>query len=517
MSYGEQKTQKSNSLSFVTYENAKLSQDPKVRDTIRRHAMRDVANTRRQRQNYGNPNIGQYPIVNSELENQEERSNWPATEVVVNAMVRANQRQSLQPFPMSVSEATIRSSMPFLSLVESLVGLHVGIPCLSPEIGSYGEALLVSQPPADSRKLLSFIPSRYGQIPSVTHATDCLSARLQQIMQADGHSPSIGDVAIFNHHAMALKTLQSAIDDPNTRMLPETLCAAQLLYFFELLNGRPEIHPYKYHGAGVSILIQLRGPEGFKTDFEIALLMTYIGPFYNEALLDNTACLLMEERWLQTMHASITKYTFTSPDLAECLLDVWSHVVNLPALFRDTTDLVLSPQPPLPSRVQNTINHLVDDIAILDLRLGEIREQRFIHEDEETRKEEPTIDKKSSDSYSYSRQGNQPWPVLQANYVMCWLIQARLLSALSPFHFHKLEPKCQEWSNEMIRWKSDSSKLVQSGVCVANSIILTEETWTDGWTEDMNQWGKHNENRGMIEKWKYEPWCKVIGRRVINL
>lgn len=250
MQNGEQKTPKTNSLSFVTYENAKLSRDPKVRHTIRRHAMRDVANTRRQRQNYGNPNVGQYPIVDSELETQGEGSvsftpdalrslnttnqDWPATKVVVNAMVRADQRRSLQPFPMSVSEAAIRSSMPFLSLVESLVGLHVGIPCLSPEIGSYGEALLVSQPPANSRKLLFFIPSRYGQIPSVTHATDCLSARLQQIMQTDGRSPSVGDVIIFNHHAMALKTLQGAIDDPNTRMLPETLCAAQLLYFLEV-------------------------------------------------------------------------------------------------------------------------------------------------------------------------------------------------------------------------------------------------------------------------------------------
>lgn len=57
----------------------------------------------------------------------------------------------------------------------------------------------------------------------------------------------------------------------------------------QLLNGRPEIHPYKYHGAGVSRLIQLRGPENFKTDFERALLMAYTGPLVSK-MLDASHC-----------------------------------------------------------------------------------------------------------------------------------------------------------------------------------------------------------------------------------
>lgn len=251
MKDGEQRASNNAGLHFVVYESATVSQDPTVRDTIRRHAMRDVANTRRLRQNYSNPNVGQYPAVASEIESQTaERSmsitpgalgtlvttieSCPTTQVFLDAMTRADQRRSLQPFPMSASEALIRRNVPFLSLVESLIGLQFEIPHLRSESGSYRGALRESLPPADSRKLLSFIPSRYGQVSSLTHATNCLSARLQQLVQANSQRTSIGDVTILNHHALALESLQVAIDDPEARMLPETLCAAELLYFFEV-------------------------------------------------------------------------------------------------------------------------------------------------------------------------------------------------------------------------------------------------------------------------------------------
>lgn len=232
----------------------------------------------------------------------------------------------------------------------------------------------------------------------------------------------------------------------------------------------------------------------------------------------------MEDRWLKTMDISITKYSLTSPSLADGVLDVWSHIVNLPAFFKTTTDLVLSPYPPLQSTVQDTIGRLANDLSILDMRLDAIRKHGFPREDGDIRKEDSVTDPVSSGSNSYSYQGqDQPWPVLRANYVMCWLIKARLLSALSPFHFHALEPKCQAWSNETVRWKSDASKLVQTGllggiymfqsVCVANSIISTKEIWADGWTDDMNKYVAYQENQGMIEKWKYKAWCQIIGRK----
>lgn len=232
----------------------------------------------------------------------------------------------------------------------------------------------------------------------------------------------------------------------------------------------------------------------------------------------------MEDRWLKTMKTSIAQYSLSSPGLADCVLDVWSYIVSLPALFKETTDLVLLSRPSSEFTIQGTINRLVNDLAILDIRLGAMRGSGVFSENGDVRKEASAINPNvsGSDSYLHPEQ-NQPWPVLKANYVMCWLIRARLLSALSPFRFHTLESKCQTWSMETVRWKLNSSKLVQSGllgglymfqsVCVANSIIYTKDIWADGWTDNMNEYIANQENRGMIEKWKYKAWCQKIGRK----
>lgn len=50
-------------------------------------------------------------------------------------------------------------------------------------------------------------------------------------------------------------------------------------------------------------------------------------------------------------------------------------------------------------------------------------------------------------------------------------------------------------------------------VCVADSIIYTKEIWADGWTKTMSTYIANQENRGVIEKWKYKTWCQKIGRK----
>lgn len=236
----------------------------------------------------------------------------------------------------------------------------------------------------------------------------------------------------------------------------------------------------------------------------------------------------MEDRWLKTLDTSIAQYSSSSPGLADSVLDVWSHIVNLPALFKETTDLVLSSRPSLQVTVQGIINRLVNDLTILDIRLDAIREQRVFLEIGDIRKAASAINPTASGNDSFLHSGqNQPWPVLEANYVMCWFIRARLLSALSPFHFHTLESKCQAWSKETVRWRLDSSKLVQSGllgglymfqsVCVASSIIYTKEAWADGWNDTMNKYIANQENRGMIEKWKFKVWRQKIGRKSLHV
>lgn len=77
---------------------------------------------------------------------------------------------------------------------------------------------------------LSYLPSRYGHITCLNCATDCVVARLRQIA-----SPSlVRSSSVVSLYVNALKSLQSALDDPIQSLHPETLCATELLTLFEV-------------------------------------------------------------------------------------------------------------------------------------------------------------------------------------------------------------------------------------------------------------------------------------------
>ncbi|EHK47301.1 hypothetical protein TRIATDRAFT_217905, partial [Trichoderma atroviride IMI 206040] len=154
----------------------------------------------------------------------------------------------------------------------------------------------------DSRQLLSFIPSRYTTICSVTHAVDCLATRLEQIMI---HATLSGrqEVIVLQHYTSALRATQEAIDNEAKRTAPETLCATELLGIFEV--PQPDRLAWMRHVAGTTQLIRLRGPHRFHSEFELALFMAHVGPMVVEAYLDIKECFLVEEPWQKVMHAAI--------------------------------------------------------------------------------------------------------------------------------------------------------------------------------------------------------------------
>ncbi len=107
-------------------------------------------------------------------------------------------------------------------------------PDLNSNLSCIGNVISGLPPKIESRRLFSFIPSRYGHVASITHATDCLIARIRQFAQAAaGRSPE-EDAAALNSYTKALRSLRDDINDENLRMLPETLCATELLGFFEV-------------------------------------------------------------------------------------------------------------------------------------------------------------------------------------------------------------------------------------------------------------------------------------------
>jgi hypothetical protein len=119
-----------------------------------------------------------------------------------------------------------------------LTGLRLGIASFAHlPSGPVRSKDLFSAPHLGSRKLLSFIPSRYGQVSSLSHATDCVVAKLRQIIQPPNCMSARGEAIVLSHYSKALRALQAALDDETQQLTPETLCATELLGVFEVFQA----------------------------------------------------------------------------------------------------------------------------------------------------------------------------------------------------------------------------------------------------------------------------------------
>lgn len=248
-------------FSFVNYDNHRVPQDPKSRTLIRRHAMRDVAITRKQKGNYRG-NAIQYP-PESVFRGQDNHSPYTGTITISsgttckrrstkcskskNTTKKENSQQLVHIHTILPEdfEPELSIGFPVLELIAPLTSLHLGIAtisCFSSEPGMTGDVL--SAKPLShlqSRGLLSYLPSRYGKVSALTSIVDCLVARLNQITRSS-RPVSPGSLieengVVFYHYAKALKEIQRAIDDDELRMSQETLYATELLGIFEVWHN----------------------------------------------------------------------------------------------------------------------------------------------------------------------------------------------------------------------------------------------------------------------------------------
>lgn len=211
-------------FSFVNYDGPNLATDAQVRRRIRQQAMRDTAVARRQRGDYGKHNMRQYPTFMGPLDDCEnpDGSN------------RSRQPPSLH-VPFAFQDPMMPEKFAVLLNLMPLTGLRLGVGTLSHylyEPTQPKDLILTAQ--ASSQKLLSFIPSRYGHVLLLRHATDCVIAKLHYLSQQEEDRSPKDDVKALMHYQKALKALQQALFDEREWAKPETLCATQLLGIYEV-------------------------------------------------------------------------------------------------------------------------------------------------------------------------------------------------------------------------------------------------------------------------------------------
>jgi hypothetical protein len=214
--------------------------------------MRDVAIARRQRgENRGDqgPTIrlrggGAAPDANRPLREVPEpsqesldRSPIPVPHTRQTEDVALAARTHLHRWPKYATDVSMRSDSVLLLQLTPLAGLRLGFDYYSHlHLTGTGTQVadLLSSSFLGTRKLLSFIPSRYNHISSLHHATNCVVAKVRQILTHRDRRHPDGEAHALMHYTRALKSLQTDLGDEARWMAPETLCAAELLVAFEV-------------------------------------------------------------------------------------------------------------------------------------------------------------------------------------------------------------------------------------------------------------------------------------------
>ncbi|KAM0259331.1 hypothetical protein ACHAQJ_003362 [Trichoderma viride] len=531
-------------FSFVSYDNNRVPQDPKSRTLIRRHAMRDVATTRKQKRNYRG-NAVQYPesvlfgedihdacagrVPSGKGAGGKRRSNKrKVMKKATDGNTQATKQQLIRIHTIVVDDYNqkLTTRFPILELIAPLTTLYLGvasISCFTLEPGKMGDilfALPISH--MQSRRLLDYLPNLYGKASALTYTVDCLVARLNQITRGltTKGSEEDEDRIVLHHYAKALREIQRAIDDDTLRMSQETLYAAELLGIFELLSPNPEMASWKCHAGGAARLIQLRGPERFKTDFELALFMAHIGPIVTESFLNNKTCFLTEEPWRKVLRNAICHDPTIPVEQSKLIYRLWSSLIFGPNVFKMVTSLILLPEEPLPSDIEAAIRLIQKDLTYLNMWEDLLRRQQS---------QSPSDEGSPSDQFVLAApdwgQGRNfmPWPVLRGTFMMCGMLKRRLLVSLVPSRFPHIEKECQALAEVALELNSNPATRKEDGllgglflaqtVWVARAIINTKGIWYGNSTEDKMK-PKEGKQRSMIEQWKFRKWCKELGRKV---
>lgn len=183
---------------FITSDGSKPYFDPSTRALIRRQAMRETVVARKRMAEVSFP---RYRLV------------YPPSSVPLD---------TLMPDSFSI-----------LNLAP-LLGLRLGISTLSHFAQSVDEiAQVLSEGIPGSKRLLTYIPQRYGHVPSLTHATNCVVAQLRLIMD-QGRGVAKTQHIVLRHHTKAVKAIQVALSSKTECLQAETLLAVQLLGVFDV-------------------------------------------------------------------------------------------------------------------------------------------------------------------------------------------------------------------------------------------------------------------------------------------
>ena len=248
-----------------TIDTPTVPQDLAIRALIRKQAMKKASAARRRDGNYGKHNLRQYPVFlfdqNNTVDGDLAAKAWDQGKNVQyddQKLGRANGQNGHKDTRKTkrdekndartkteqwlAKHTSIPASLPARGYELTSIKSEFDILDLSTlataHINRAGRNSLSQNPyhlihqlrSSKQQSYLSFLPSRYGQIPCLSDATDCVIARARQIINPTKN----WEAAVIAFYVKALDSLQKALDCPKQRYKPEVLCATEILALYEV-------------------------------------------------------------------------------------------------------------------------------------------------------------------------------------------------------------------------------------------------------------------------------------------
>ncbi|KAL8650960.1 MAG: hypothetical protein Q9226_004927 [Calogaya cf. arnoldii] len=385
-------------LTWVDYLDSK-SNDPKIRYSIRKQAMIEAAAARKRsrrsatsrKQNSSQFQLYQHNHEAAEQELEDSPFQNDHLQRLRSDIAILDSTQSVLPVA-DTSELLFRglhclSDMPTAEWIPgspSSTGFEAvrirfdfdpvslsGLSGLTPLHGGRAAARLFRDKPDHLLNMLrsrkwsyfEYLPSRFGQTQCLDDAVCCVASRVRQWI----NNPAEPDRLALELYSKAVRSLQAALENPALCRHPDVLCATEIMTIFELLDSGDDKLSTS-HTTGVATLIEFRGPQGYQTDFEKALLLAQWGPIYAEAIHNNTPCFFEGPAWQATLQFILLGKQSYIPH-ADAYGAIMACSSATPSLFRSVRSVVCNTHE-TPHVVRETLLSRAYDLRCMIMDVG---------------------------------------------------------------------------------------------------------------------------------------------------
>ena len=269
---------------------------------------------------------------------------------------------------------------------------------------------------------------------------------------------------------------------------------------------------WEYHVSGAASLIRLRGPKGYSTNYEKALLLGQVGPLvctllqsycithslqqFTEATINDKRCFLETPEWQSTLQSCVLQPDSTS-DCGQISVSMWLIVTPIPSILHEIQEMICNPDVARPIAMITFVSRLHGIRS--ELSTWRYEYNNLLHK-------YPDADKRLE---------------LLGVCLGSLLLTSRLLVALGPRYGQAYEDDAQDYADRIFQLELQAVAInPRSGLfmgfkmALANATLGTKVEW------QMAIWNAESGIDGgtdMIPRELFERWCRLKGRKVSRL